>query len=77
MEKIKTSIDEKGRITIPQELRKKLGLTPGTNINFSVINDVLLIKKVISPDEFIEISKEINKSLEKTTDSPIEFEKLF
>jgi len=74
---MKASIDEKGRITIPQDLRNKLGLTPGTNINFSVINKILLIKKLISPDEFTEISNKIGKVLEETTNSPIEFEKLF
>ena len=77
MDQTKASIDEKGRITIPQDLRNKLGLTPGTNINFSVINKILLIKKLISPDEFTEISNKIGKVLEETTNSPIEFEKLF
>ena len=71
------SIDEKGRITIPQDLRKKLGLTPGTRINFAIINNNLLIKKMISPDEFIEVSRKINKLLKENIDSPIEFEKLF
>ena len=74
---MKASIDEKGRITIPQDIRKKLDLTPGTNINFSVINNILLIKKMISPDEFTEVSSKINKLLKEAIDSPIEFEKLF
>ena len=74
---MKSSIDDKGRIRIPLELRKKLGLTSGVDINFSVINNILLIKKVLSPEEFIEVSKKINKSLRETTDSPVEFEKLF
>ena len=77
MDLLKASIDEKGRVTIPKDLRNKLGLTPGTNINFSIINNILLIKKLISPDEFTEISSKINKLLEETIDSPIEFEKLF
>ncbi len=71
------SIDEKGRITIPKDLRKKLGITAGTNINFAVINNNLLIKKMISPDEFTEVSSKINKLLKENIDSPIEFEKLF
>ena len=77
MDRLKASIDEKGRITIPQDIRKKLDLTPGTNINFSVINNILLIKKMISPDEFTEVSSKINKLLKEAIDSPIEFEKLF
>ena len=62
VEMMKSSIDDKGRIRIPLELRKKLGLTSGVDINFSVINNILLIKKVLSPEEFIEASKKINKS---------------
>jgi AbrB family looped-hinge helix DNA binding protein len=74
---MKVSIDEKGRITIPQELRKKLGLTAGVELNLSIINDFLLIKKVLSPKEFEKLSNNISESLRQETDSPIKFEKLF
>ena len=74
---MKVSIDEKGRITIPRELRKKLGLTAGVELNLSIIKEFLLIKKVLSPKEFEKLSDNISKSLRQETDSPIKFEKLF
>ena len=73
----KVSIDEKGRITIPQELRKKLGLTAGVELNLSIIRDFILIKKVLSAKEFEKLSDNISESLRQETDSPIKFEKLF
>ena len=74
---MKVSIDEKGRITIPQELRRKLGLTVGVELNLSIIKDFLLIKKVISAEEFEKLSDNISESLRQETNSPIKFEKLF
>ena len=74
---MKVSIDEKGRITIPQELRKKLGLTAGVELNLSIIKDFLLIKKALSAKEFEKLSENISESLRQETDSPIKFEKLF
>ncbi|MFX1285580.1 MAG: AbrB/MazE/SpoVT family DNA-binding domain-containing protein [Promethearchaeota archaeon] len=74
---MKVSIDEKGRITIPRELRKKLGLTAGVELNLSIIKDFLLIKKVLSAKEFENLSDNISESLKQETNSPIKFEKLF
>ena len=74
---MRVSIDEKGRITIPQELRRKLGLTAGVELNLSIIKDFLLIKKVISAKEFEKLSDNISESLRQETKSPIKFEKLF
>ncbi len=74
---MKVAIDEKGRITIPQELRQKLGLSPGVELNLFVIKNILLIKKVITTEEFETLSKNISKSLTNEISSPIKFEKLF
>ena len=74
---LKISIDEKGRITIPRELRKKLGLTAGVELNLSIIKDFLLIKKVLSAEEFEKLSDNVSESLKQEIDSPIKFEKLF
>ena len=74
---MKVSIDEKGRITIPQDLRRKLGLTAGVELNLSVIKNFLLIKKVLSTKEFEKLSDNIRESLRREIDSPIKFEKLF
>lgn len=74
---MKTALDDKGRITIPLELRKKLGLKPGEEINLSIVNKTLLLRKTLTVDEFKGLSNKIRKKLEKKIDSPIEFEKLF
>jgi AbrB family looped-hinge helix DNA binding protein len=39
----RTIISSKGRVTIPAELRKKLGLNPGTHINWSKENEKLVL----------------------------------
>jgi AbrB family looped-hinge helix DNA binding protein len=36
-------ISSKGRVTIPAELRKKLGLDPGTHVNWSKENGKLVL----------------------------------
>lgn len=74
---MKVSLDDKGRITIPLELRQKLGLRPGQEINLSIINKHLLLRKSLSVDDFEGLSSSIRKKLEKKIDSPIEFDKLF
>ena len=72
-----TTLDEKGRITIPQNLRTRLGLKPGTKITFSVVNNTLLVRKTITTTEFKQIAEEISEMLRTQIKSPIAFEKLF
>ncbi len=74
---METTIDEKGRITIPQEIRNKLDLQPGSKIIFSVIENILLLRRAISPEEFDNISDQISNALKDQIKSPIEIEKLF
>ncbi len=74
---MKASLDDKGRITIPLELRQKLGLKPGEEINLSIVNKTLLLRKTLTTDEFRDLSNNIRKKLENEIDNPIEFEKLF
>ena len=74
---MKVSLDDKGRITIPLVLRQKLGLRPGEEINLSIINKNLLLRKTLTVDEFKDLSSHIRKELERKIDSPIELEKLF
>ncbi len=42
-------IDTEGRIPLPFEIREKLGLQPGTEIQIEVIGNTLQIRKPISP----------------------------
>jgi AbrB family looped-hinge helix DNA binding protein len=39
-------ISSKGRVTIPAELRKKLGLNPGTRVDWSKANEKLVLTPV-------------------------------
>lgn len=38
-------IDTNGKITIPPEIQNKLGLQPGTEVQFEVVGDILQISK--------------------------------
>lgn len=38
-------ITSKGQVTIPIEIREKLGLLPNTEVEFSVVGDAVRIKK--------------------------------
>ena len=46
-------IDERGRITIPKEEREKLGLKPGEKIVIRTKDNELIIKKLVTIDDFI------------------------
>ncbi len=73
-----SKIDEKGRVCIPIELRKKLKLKPGENVLFHLNDDnTISIRKTITPDEFINEVEEFKKALKKESNKPIIFKKLF
>jgi AbrB family looped-hinge helix DNA binding protein len=38
-------ITTKGQVTIPQEIREKLGLLPHTDVDFEVRGDVVVVRK--------------------------------
>jgi AbrB family looped-hinge helix DNA binding protein len=42
-------ITSKGQVTIPLEIREKLGLFPNTEVEFSLDRDAVRIKKVAQP----------------------------
>lgn len=43
---MKTTISEKGRVTIPKAIRDKLGLRPGTILDFNAVEGKLIgVKK--------------------------------
>ena len=49
---MKTTVSEKGQITIPKLIRDLLGLNQGTIIDFEVSNSKLIGKKVVTTDKF-------------------------
>ncbi|TFG10020.1 AbrB/MazE/SpoVT family DNA-binding domain-containing protein [Candidatus Heimdallarchaeota archaeon] len=46
-------IDERGRITIPKEERERLGLKPGEKLMIIEKDGELIIRKIITSDDFI------------------------
>ena len=45
-----TVVSEKGQVTIPQKLRRKLGLSPGTTLDFTAERGALIGRKKIRHD---------------------------
>jgi AbrB family looped-hinge helix DNA binding protein len=42
------TISSKGRVTLPAELRERLGLTPGAVVTFELREDSLLVRKSVA-----------------------------
>lgn len=45
-------VTSKGQVTIPHELREQFGVLPGTEVEFKMTEDGILIKKVKSTKSF-------------------------
>ena len=45
-------VTSKGQITIPKEIREKLGVHPGENVGFEERDNMLLISKVVGKSPF-------------------------
>lgn len=66
-----TKVDLKGRIVLPQEIRERLNLTPGTEVDIRETDGTVIIKPKDSPDKIIErmeqLVKEASSNREETT----------
>ena len=62
-----TKLSSKGQVVIPENLRKKLNLQPGSQ--FVVVGDkgVVILQSISPPslDEFDELAEKVRKSAEK------------
>lgn len=47
-----TTLDERGRITIPQREREKLGLRPGDKVHVQATEEGLTVRRSVSREEF-------------------------
>ena len=72
-----SKIDEKGRVCIPNEIRKLLNLKAGEKLLFQVQDGKIILRKSTSTEEFIKKSDEFSKKLKEITKEPIEFKKMF
>ncbi len=49
-----TALDSKGRVLIPEKIRKQAGLAAGTQVRISVVKDsIVTIRKAKDPKDFI------------------------
>ncbi|MCW4049752.1 MAG: AbrB/MazE/SpoVT family DNA-binding domain-containing protein [Candidatus Bathyarchaeota archaeon] len=49
-----STVDDRGRILIPKEIRDKLGLQSGRNVQLTIEDDRLIVTPPVSPEKFIE-----------------------
>jgi AbrB family looped-hinge helix DNA binding protein len=52
---MKTTVSEKGQITIPKRLRDRLGLRPGTVLDFEEADGRLVGRKLVPADHLDEL----------------------
>ena len=73
MERVK--LDKKGRLTIPAEYKRKLGL--GEEVTLILEEDHLIVCGTASAEEFKNVSRRLSEEIAKKRRKPIGFEKLF
>jgi AbrB family looped-hinge helix DNA binding protein len=49
---ITAKVTSKGQVTIPKEIREKLGVHPGEDVGFEEMNNLLVISKVVTKSPF-------------------------
>jgi len=47
-------IDDKGRVTLPKDVRRSLGLEPGQEVRLSVEGGSVVVRPKVSREEFVE-----------------------
>jgi AbrB family looped-hinge helix DNA binding protein len=69
-----TTVDSKGRIVLPQEVREQLGITPGTEVEVRNEDGKVVVEPEDDPDEILSrmerLVKEASPKPEKRTSMP-------
>ena len=65
---ISRRVDELGRIVIPIEIRRLLSIKDGENLEFNVINNTLVLKKINIISNNLEIVNKISNTLSNVID---------
>lgn len=74
---IEVQLDDKGRITIPTDIRKQLNLKPGEKLFMKVANNSITIQPKLSAKQVKDQASKFRSELQTMTKKPISFEKLF
>lgn len=67
---MKTKVSERGQVTIPKKLRKRLGIRPGQVLEVDEDRGRVVMSKVVQEDVFERLTGILK--LDKTTDELIE-----
>lgn len=63
-----TTVDTKGRVTLPKELRERLGLEPGTEVEISDENGRVVIERERDPEDVIAELERLTADIERVSD---------
>ncbi len=62
---LERSIGPKGQVVIPMDVRRKVGIKPGSEVVFEVEDGKIIIKRKMSPKELVEDLGNIPHKLKK------------
>ena len=65
-------VGSKGELFPPKDIREKMGLFPGQNIIYHVIQGRLIIEKILAPDEILKKQMKGKISLEEIKKNRLE-----
>ncbi len=57
-----TKVDSKGRIVLPKEVRERLGITPGTEVDIHEENGVVVVEPEDDPQRIIDRMERLIKA---------------
>ncbi len=73
-----TTLDSKGRVLIPDKIRKKIGLNAGSKVRISALRDSVMIKKSKDPKDFIrETEGAIKKGSAVKIEDPLKLKEIW
>jgi AbrB family looped-hinge helix DNA binding protein len=57
------TVTSKGQVTIPKWIRDELGLAPGTEVEFEIVADHVILRKKVSAEELTRWQGYLHESL--------------
>jgi len=69
-----TSLDKRGRVVIPKELREKLGLNPDQSVIVELRGNEIVLKPALKVEKFIE---ELKGCVHSSQIKPMELKKIW